>query len=213
MADGPPLHRLVRDPQIVFDTMVPVAWAVAGHGGVLRYAFRNRAIIPGRVYREIDGHSHSVERARAGEMLRPTCFARTVEIAPADRAKVVQRMEGWSSIEAVANDPNGNRGESEAIQLCLNLGKVPLITQDHQGYRTAGAEGINAYSSVHLLYALVIQGLVADCARAWGMYAALEPAGLWPVPDYPYDAAGQRRFLGQAAEIEAIGMAWRARRP
>lgn len=122
-------------------------------------------------------------------------------------------MEGWSSIEIVANDPNGNRGESEAIQLCLNLGKVPLITQDHHGYLTAGAEGIDTYSSVHVLYALVIQGLVADCAGAWGMYAALEPTGLWPVPGYPYDAAGQRRFLGKAAEIEATGAAWRARHP
>lgn len=213
MPDGPPLHRLVRDPQIVFDTMVPVAWAVAGHGGSLRYAFRSRAIIPGRVYREIDGHSHSPDRARAGEMLRPTCFARTVEIAPVDRAKVVQRMEGWTSIEAVANDPNHNRGESEAIQLCVNLGGVPLVTQDNQGYRTAHAEGVDTYSSIDLLRALVIQGVVPDCARAWGMYAALEAAGLWPVPDYPYDGAGQRRFLANAAAVEATGVTWRAKHP
>lgn len=177
--EGPPLVRLVRDPQVVFDTMIPVAWAVAGHGATLRYAFRGRAIIPGRVYAEIDGHSYSTERARAGEMIRPTNFARRVEVPAEDRPTVIRRMEGWTSIERVADE----------------------------------AEGIDVFTSIHVLYALVIKSQVRDCVTAWGVYMSLEATGLWAVADYPYDAVGQARFLAKAADVEAAGVRWRARNP
>ena len=213
MTEGPPLARLVRDPQIVFDTMIPVHWAMAGHGSLLRYAFRGRAFIPGRVYREIDGHSHSPERARAGEMLRPTCFARSVEIPQANWPQVIRRMEGWTSIERVAQLPKENRGESEAIQLCVDAGNLPFVTQDHHGGMTAAAEGLDVFTSIDLLYALVITGLVSDCATAWGIYASLEATGLWKVPDYPYDIDGQRKFLARTADVEAVGVKWRAKHP
>lgn len=211
--EGPPLARLLRDPQVIFDTMVPVAWAVAGHGATLRYAFRGRAIIPGRVYAEIDGHSYSTERARAGEMIRPTNFARRVEVPAEDRPAVIRRMEGWTSIERVAEEPSENRGESEAIQLCLNLGGIALVTQDRKGILAAEAEGIEVFTSIHVLYALVIKGLIRDCLTAWGIYMSLEATGLWAVADYPYDAVGQTRFLAKAADVEAAGVRWRARNP
>lgn len=213
MTEGPPLIRLVRDPQIMFDTMVPVHWAVAGRGPLLRYAFRNRALVPGRVYREIDGHSHSPERARAEEMLRPTCFARSIEVPQANWSKVIRRMEGWTSIERVAQVPSENRGESEAIQLCVDLGSLPLITQDHHGSMTAVAEGLDVYTSIDVLYALVILGLLPDCTTAWGLYVSLEETGLWPVHEYPYDGTGQRRYLARAPQIESVGVTWRAKHP
>lgn len=213
MASDPPIKRLITDPKIVFDAMIPVCWSVAGYGDFLQRAFAGRAIIPGRVYKEIDGLSRAAVRQRAVEMIRPTPFAETVEVPPEERGSVLDRMIGWTSPQEVAENPNKNRGEAEAIQVSLDLGRAPFVTHDKLAILSAQTEGIAVYTSIHILYTLVIRGYLKDCLAAWAVYMSFGEAGhCFAVEDYPYGPVGQRKFLGIAEQIEAIAAKRRAGR-
>lgn len=203
------IRRLLTDP-VCFDTMVPAHFAMAGHATLIRRAFAGRAKIPGRVYQEIDGLSYS--DALVGRLLRPTLFAQSIPVTnPTSLARVVNRMEAWTSIQAVASDPRKNRGEAEAIQVCLDNGGWPLVTQDGHGRRGASAEGLDCYSSVEVLVAMVISGYVPDCATAWGIYLSLESTGLYAAEGWPYDSTGRQRLLAAAGLIEEKRTVWQAK--
>lgn len=207
--ESPPVKRLLTD-DISFDTVVPAHFAIAGHEHLFRRMFAGRAHIPGAVYRELDGLSYSDHKIR--QLLDRPCFKVTPITDENARARTVRRMEAWTSIADVATDPKKNRGESEAIQLAVDSGGWPIVTQDGNGRRGAWDEGLDCYSAIDVLVAMVIGGYVSDCEEAWDIYLALGASGLYEVPGWPYDDNGKRRLMGTSAQITAVRTSWQARK-
>lgn len=121
-------------------------------------------------------------------------------------------MESWTPISRVEEDPNENRGEAEAIQAAIKMGGVPMVCQDNNGYRSGRALGLEVYTSIDLLRALVVDLHVSAMAIAWDIYTSVGGTGLRPVPGFPYDEAGRNEFMKTAAALEAIAARVRARR-
>lgn len=206
--ESPPVKRLLTD-DISFDTVVPAHFAMAGYEHLFRRMFAGRAHIPGAVYRELDGLGHSDPKVH--QLLSRSFFKVTTIVEEAARARIVDRMEAWTSVAEVAANPKKNRGESEAIQLAVDSGGWPIVTQDGNGRRGAWDDGLDCYSSIDVLVAMVIGGYVTDCDEAWDIYLALDGSGLYEAPGWPYDDRGKARLVTKSGVIMSARAAWLAR--
>ena len=88
------LSRLM-DGRVCFDATVPLYLSELGAAAALAGAFRDRAQIPGAVYREIDGLSRS-DFPAARTLIQPRPFARVVSLSPDELEAVLERQRRWN---------------------------------------------------------------------------------------------------------------------
>ncbi|MFH1104193.1 MAG: hypothetical protein V1757_04535, partial [Actinomycetota bacterium] len=143
------LGRLL-DGEVCFDATVPLYLSELGMASTLAGAFRDRAYIPGGVYREIDGLSRSSFPA-AVTLITPRCFARAIELTSDELDQVFARQRRWNG-ERAFDDPTEDRGEAECIQLCLrDPGRaMALCTHDHKVRADPDARGIKVLNAIHV---------------------------------------------------------------
>lgn len=185
------LVRLLDGP-VCFDATVPLYLSELGMASTLAGAFRDRAYVPGGVYREIDGLSHHSFPA-AVTLITPRCFARVIELSPDELDAVLARQRRWNG-ERAFDDPTEDRGEAECIQLCLrDPGRaMALCAHDHKVRADPDARGIKLLNAIHVCTVFALRGKSA--AEAWEAYLGLLRRGMNEVMKFPPDPRGERLF-------------------
>ena len=185
------LGRLLDRP-VCFDATVPLYLSELGMAATLAGAFRDRAYIPGGVYREIDGLSRSSFPA-AVTLITPRCFARVIELTSLELDKVLARQRRWNGDRAFDN-PTEDRGEAECIQLCLRDPDraMALCAHDHKVRGDPDARGIKVLNAIHVCTVLALRGM--STAEAWEAYRGLLRRGMNEVMQFPPDPRGETLF-------------------
>ncbi len=185
------LTRLTEGP-VCFDSTVPLYLSELGLSSALANAFRDRAMIPGAVYREIDGLSrHEFPAART--LLAPRPFARVVELTGDELDEVLERQRRWNG-DLVFDDPSQDRGEAECIQLCRRDPDraMALCAHDHKARNDPDSRGIMKLTAIHVCLLFALRGVTTG--DAWRTYTDLVRRGMNVVKDFPPDARGRRLF-------------------
>lgn len=178
--------------RVVFDATVPLYLSELGQTAALAGAFRGRAMIPGGVYRELDGLSrHDFPAART--LLLPRPFARVVRLSSEELDRVLERQRRWNG-DRVFDDPSEDRGEAECLQLCMrDEGRtIALCAHDHKARNDPDSRGITKLDAVSVCLLFALRGSTA--AAAWQLYTALLRRGLNEVRNFQPDRRGEHLF-------------------
>lgn len=198
-AGGQPsaILTVLTTAKVCFDATVPLYLSELGQAPALAGAFRDRALIPGAVYREIDGLSHS-DFPAAWTLLRPRPFARVVELSGDELELVLERQRRWNGAR-VYDDPSEDRGEAECIQLCLRdeERRIALCAHDLKARNDPDSRGIVILHAVHICLLLALRG--HSTAETWHLYADLVRRGMNEVKGFPPNPHGERLF-GQVVD-------------
>lgn len=183
--------------RVVFDATVPLYLSELGRSAALAGAFRDRALMPGAVYRELDGLSHHGFPA-AQTLLRPKPFARVVELSGDELDAVLLRQRRWNG-DRVFDDPTEDRGEAECLQLCMRDEDraIALCAHDHKARNDPDSAGITMLDAVTVCVLFALRGI--SVAGAWQTYTDLVRRGMNEVRNFPPDRTGERLF-GQVVE-------------
>ncbi len=193
--------------RVVFDATVPLYLSELGRAAALAGAFRDRAMVPGAVFRELDGLSHHGFPA-AETLLRPRPFARVVELSGDELDQVIKRQRRWNG-DRVYEDPSEDRGEAECLQLCRRDPEriIALCAHDHKARSDPDSAGITMLDAVSVCLLFALRGITVGAA--WQTYTDLVRRGMNEVRDFPPDRRGEqlfaqvvdasRRKLGQVA--------------
>jgi hypothetical protein len=194
------LGRLLDGP-VCFDATVPLYLSEVGMASTLSGAFRNRAYIPGGVFREIDGLSRSSFPA-ASTLITPRCFARVIALSPGELDLVFARQRRWNG-ERAFDDPTEDRGEAECIQLCLRDPDraMALCAHDHKVRGDPDARGIKILNAIHVCTVFALRGKSTD--EAWDAYRGLLRRGMNEVLSFPPDPRGKGLFNHVVARARA----------
>jgi hypothetical protein len=185
------LDRLLHGT-VCFDATVPLYLADAGYAHALTEAFRGRAVIPGGVYKELEGLSYGAH-PEAIKLLRPKPFATVRALTDDELARVVSRRRRWNgdrAFEFALED----RGEAECLELCLsNQGDLmALCAHDHKAVNDARSERIRLFHAADICLVFALGGM-ADAA-AWDLYAELVMHGMRPLGLFPTNPSGRAAF-------------------
>ncbi|MDA8201199.1 MAG: hypothetical protein M0Z49_00255 [Chloroflexi bacterium] len=178
--------------RVVFDATVPLYLSELGQSATLAGAFRDRALIPGGVFRELDGLSHHGFPA-AETLLRPRPFARVVELSGDELEDVIKRQRRWNG-ERAYEDPTEDRGEAECLQLCMRDVErtIALCAHDHKVRNDPDSRGITMLDAVSVCLLFALRGTAADAA--WRLYTDLVRRGMNEVRHFPPDRRGEHLF-------------------
>lgn len=186
------LHRLLHGT-ICFDATVLLYLADAGYIRTLTEAFRDRAVIPGGVYKELEGLSYG-RHPDAIKLLKPTPFARVIALTDDELARVVNRRRRWNGDRAF-EFPLEDRGEAECLELCLrNPGDLmALCAHDHKAVNDARTEKIRLFHAADVCLVFALGGTAE--ATAWELYVELVTVhGMRPLGLFPPSSSGQAAF-------------------
>lgn len=193
-AGGQPPNILTRltTGLVCFDSTVPLYVSELGQAATLAGAFRDRALIPGAVFRELDGLSRD-EFPAARTLLYPRPFARVVQLSPEELDQVIERQRRWNG-DRVYDDPSEDRGEAECLQLCMRYPdhSLALCTHDRKARNDPDGRGIVKLHAVHVCLVFAVRGI--STADAWRLYANLVRRGMNEVNSFPPDRTGERLF-------------------
>ncbi len=191
-AGQPPILKRLLDGQVCFDATVPLYLSELGQAPTLEGAFRGRAVIPGAVYREIDGLSRSTFPA-AVTLITPHPFARVVNLMPNELDEVIKRQRRWNG-ERALDDPTEDRGEAECIQLCRRdaARMMALCAHDHKARNDPDSRGITILHAIHVCLVFALRGVSAS--NAWQTYRGLLRRGMNEVQGFPPDPRGESLF-------------------
>lgn len=143
---------------VCFDATVPLYLSELGQSAALAGAFRDRALIPGGVYRELDGLSRT-DFPAAYTLLYPRPFARQVGLSGDELEEVLKRQVRWNGDRAY-DDPSEDRGEAECIQLCRRYGdhSLALCAHDHKARSDPDSRGIVKLHAIHVCLLFALRG-------------------------------------------------------
>jgi hypothetical protein len=177
---------------VCFDATVPLYLSELGQSAALAGAFRDRALIPGGVYKELDGLSRH-DFPAAVTLLRPRPFARVVQLSGEELDGVLERQVRWNGDRAY-DDPTEDRGEAECLQLCMRYDdhSLALCAHDHKARNDPDSRGIVKLLAIHVCLLFALRGHTAD--DAWRLYTDLVRRGMNEVRDFPLDSGGSRLF-------------------
>ncbi|MGO9178017.1 MAG: hypothetical protein ACLQBX_17030 [Candidatus Limnocylindrales bacterium] len=197
-----PAHpRRLLIAHAVFDTMVPCWLARENRVQMLRQAFAGRAHIPGRVRGELRG----LARGSAGvsDLLDPTPFAKehTLDRSGAIRAATLQAA--WHGASVIQAEPNRDRGEAEALELCAQNPGWVLVSQDSNAIHHAKITNVPVFAAPDVLIVFAAQGLCLP-QGAWRVYQMMVARGMYPSRFWPDDPTSEARFLALVPELAKI---------
>jgi len=188
----PDILTLLTTWPVCFDSTVPLYLSELGQAATLAGAFRDRALIPGAVYREIDGLSRD-EFPAARTLLYPRPFARVVQLSGEELDNVLERQRRWNG-DRVYDDPSEDRGEAECLQLCMRYPdhSLALCAHDHKARNDPDGRGVVKLHAVHICLLFAVRGV--STAASWRLYTDLIRRGMSEVKDLPPNRAGERLF-------------------
>jgi hypothetical protein len=186
------LDRLLHGT-VCFDATVPLYIADAGYVHTLTAAFRDRAVIPGGVYKELDGLSYGTH-SEASKLLKPKPFARVIALTDDELARVLNRRRRWNGNRAFEY-PLEDRGEAECLELCLRNPAefMALCAHDHKAVNDARTENIRLFHAADVCLVFAIQGMPDEAA--WDLYVELVTVhGMRPIGLFPPNPSGRAAF-------------------
>jgi hypothetical protein len=186
------LDRLLHGT-VCFDATVPLYLADAGYIQTLTEAFRDRGVIPGGVYKELDGLSHGLH-PDAIKLLKPKPFARVVALTDDELARVVNRRRRWNGNRAF-EFPLEDRGEAECLELCLRSpgDLMALCAHDYKAVNDARTEKIRLFHAADVCLVFTLGGMAE--ATAWDLYVELVTVhGMRALGLFPPNLSGKAAF-------------------
>lgn len=186
------LDRLLHGT-VCFDSTVPLYLADAGHIATLTAAFRDRAVIPGGVFKELEGLSYG-SHPNAIKLLHPKPFARPIALTDEELTRVLNRRRRWNGDRAF-EFPLEDRGEAECLELCLRnpAELMALCAHDHKAVNDSRTEGIRLFHAGDVCLVFALQGM--PDAAAWDLYVDLVAVhGMRPVGLFATAPAGRAAF-------------------
>lgn len=175
---------------VCLDSMIAYYCELGGIAPHLAGLLRGRAHMPQAVYNELYG---LFQGRPAPTILRRPMFAR-VHVINSDEAaqRVMDRLRRWRGLESVLDDPLADRGEAEALEICLANG-FALVSNDHNAVLDARRDGIRIGSMIDVLAVMVLRAGF-NATQAWATYEGFLGRDMHPVPGYPKGAVGEAAF-------------------